>query len=466
MRLFKKPATRAGIAIAFTFWMLLCRNANAQPDSGAVYRRILSPVELKEDFGAFRSALTGHHPDIYRYQSPAIIDRLLDSCQTTLTKPMSALAFANLTRFVVSAIQCGHTSANFPGGMLEQYAASVPVLPLKIWFAQGRGYVLCSREKVVAAGSEVLSIDGEPMGKIYENLLRYLPTDGAIRTKKNAVLNNDAFPFLYNFVYGEKKQFSVAFKTGDGAIQEVTVRAAFFEENPCGLPGNNPKSLLEVSYHDSTSAVMSIRTFSKDQITGSGQDFERFLDSTFRELKVRKVRTLILDLRGNGGGDDVYGALLYAFLTDRPFRYFLALRSREKPVFTEEDHPGLAVQSPAAVTFNGKLIILTDGRTFSTAADFCAVARSNRRGIFVGEETGGGYEGNNSGGSRRTVLAHSGVQVAVPTIRYTNAVVPPTLPGRGIIPDYEVIPGVSDVLAGKDPQMQQAQVLAEQSRRN
>lgn len=462
MRLFKKPATRAGIAIVFTFWLLLCRNANAQPDSGAVYRRILSPAQLKADFESFRSALTGHHPDIYRYQSPAIIDRLLDSCQATLTKPMSALAFSNLARFVVSAIRCGHTSANFPGGMLEQYAASVEMLPLQVWFAQGRGYVLCSRERAIKVGSEILSIDGEPMGKIYENLLRYLPADGAIRTKKNAVLNNDAFPFLYNFVYGEKKQVNIAFKAADSTIQEVAVRTTLFEENRCGLPGNNTKSILEVSYRDSTSAVMSIRTFSKDRITGSGQHFERFLDSTFRELKIRKVRTLILDLRGNGGGDDVYGTLLYSFLTDRPFRYFLALRSREKPVFTEDDHPGLAVQQPAAISFDGKLIILTDGRTFSTAADFCAVARSNRRGIFVGEETGGGYEGNNSGGSHRIVLAHSGIQVAVPTIRYTNAVLPPTLPGRGIIPDYEVISTISEVLALKDPQMQQAQLLAEQ----
>jgi hypothetical protein len=56
-------------------------------------------------------------------------------------------------------------------------------------------------------------------------------------------------------------------------------------------------------------------------------------------------------------------------------------------------HPGVAEQKPAAVPFLGRLAVLIDGGTFSTAADVCAQLRSRTQAVFVTEETGGAAEG-------------------------------------------------------------------------
>ncbi|SEJ84041.1 Peptidase family S41 [Dyadobacter sp. SG02] len=247
----------------------------------------------------------------------------------------------------------------------------------------------------------------------------------------------------------------------DGRVREVTLPATHFENTQCPAykTANNAKP-LEFNITDSTRAVLTIRTFSKDRVSNAGQDFPVFLQTAFEQIQQRNIQHLFIDLRGNGGGDDVYGALLYSYLTSEPFRYFSTLQSRSKPLMTPEDHPGLALQQPANVSFGRKVYVLIDGRTFSTAADFCAITRSNARGVFIGEETGGGYEGNNSGGTVRVDLPHSGIRLAVPTVKYSNAVTPGNEPGRGIIADYPVSPSIGEMLAEKDVQLQKALEIA------
>lgn len=453
----KRPIHWGRVLVALSLIFSAVINANGQAGPAADFRRLLETSELREDFQTFRTVLTENHPDLYRYRSRESVDGLLDSCQAILTVPMNLIAFGNLTRYAVSAIECGHTSGSLPGEIMERYAASVPMFPLKLWFADHHAFVLCSKEAIAPPGSEILSIDGEPVDQIRRKLFCYLPSDGKIQTKKDATLNNDAFLFLYNFIYGEKAHFKIRLIIPDGRVREVTLPATHFENTQCPAykTANNAKP-LEFNITDSTRAVLTIRTFSKDRVSNAGQDFPVFLQTAFEQIQQRNIQHLFIDLRGNGGGDDVYGALLYSYLTSKPFRYFSTLQSRSKPLMTPEDHPGLALQQPANVSFGGKVYVLIDGRTFSTAADFCAITRSNARGIFIGQETGGGYEGNNSGGAVRVDLPHSGIRLAVPTVKYSNAVTPGNEAGRGIVPDYPIAPSISDILAEKDVQLQRA----------
>ena len=51
--------------------------------------------------------------------------------------------------------------------------------------------------------------------------------------------------------------------------------------------------------------------------------------------------------------------------------------------------------------------MITNGGSFSVTADFASLFHNENRGIIVGEETGGGYEGNTSGFSKILVLPNS-----------------------------------------------------------
>ena len=238
---------------------------------------------------------------------------------------------------------------------------------------------------------------------------------------------------------------------------------------------DGPRGNVALELLDGGPARLRVRAF-------DGEAFPATLDSAFKVLRERGTTSLVLDLRGNGGGVDEYGALLVSYFVNVPFRYFDHIRSRSiAPSFatwtqrtfeamrtgtipdpaggfriTSERHPGVAEQRPAGTPFAGKLVVLVDGGTFSTAADVAAQLRSMGRATFVGEETAGGYEGNTSGLNALIVLPNSRLRLRIMMYDYWNAVKPPVAKGRGIIPEHAVIRRVADILRGSDPAMERA----------
>ena len=215
------------------------------------------------------------------------------------------------------------------------------------------------------------------------------------------------------------------------------------------------------------------------------------MEDTFKMLGEKGTKSLIIDLRGNGGGADMYGAMLVSYLTDKPFRYFdhidvitinpsfkeysdwrgdeakLLERMSRNPaggyLVTPKGHPGVAEQPPSKYPFMGKVFILIDGGTFSTAADFCAVTHHLKRATFIGEETGGGYYGNNSGMQTILTLPNSKFRIRIPMFEYWNAV--PGYDGkrRGTKPDHVVETKIANLLRGVDEQLDLAVKLATQN---
>lgn len=242
-----------------------------------------------------------------------------------------------------------------------------------------------------------------------------------------------------------------------------------------GPPGN----IALQFYRAQATARLRIRAF-------DGSSFAPTLDSAFRVIGDSATRTLILDLRGDGGGVDEYGALLVSHLIPEPFHYFDHIQVKTiAPSFptwlprtfeelragtvpdpsggfrvTSALHPGVGEQQPASQLFLGKLIVLIDGGTFSTAADVAAQLRSRGRATFIGSETGGTYEGNTSGLNALIVLPNSRLRLKIMMYGYWNAVRAPQRPGRGTLPDEVLIPRVADLLRGSDRTLARALALA------
>ncbi len=101
-----------------------------------------------------------------------------------------------------------------------------------------------------------------------------------------------------------------------------------------------------------------------------------------------------------------------------------------------------------------KLII--NGLSFSTTADFSSVAKSDKRGTFIGEETGGGYYGNTSGETIKVELPNSKISIIIPKFKYINDVKASAYKDRGVIPDYIITPTIGQILLCKDVQLAKA----------
>ncbi|HEX2847821.1 MAG TPA: S41 family peptidase [Chitinophagaceae bacterium] len=438
----------AGIYIAFIVsFMSFIHPISAQQKFNEI-----EPVLLQQDFAFFRKALQQEHAGLYRYKNKIILDNLFDSCFSKLNHPMSPFEFAKSIMFVISNIEDGHTGTNIPKLLMSYYSEREKMFPAYVYFIDKKAYVLCSRIEELSVGMEILSIDNNPAGEIREKLFQYLPSDGRIETKKQQTLNNGAFPFLYNWIFGNKDSFIVKYKTKEGKNGTTIIRPEFIKNFECDKKcGSGTTKDLQLDFLPGNIALLTIRTFDDNRLSGK-YNFSEFLSTSFSEIGIRKINKLIIDLRGNAGGADSYGALLYSYLTKEPFKYFSSIESTTNKVSSKENTL-LGMQQPQKNSFSGKIFFLINGLSFSTTADFSSIAKSNNRGKFIGEETGGGYYGNTSGETIKAELPNSKINIIIPKFKYINDVKASTYKDRGVIPDYIITPTIDHILLCKDVQL-------------
>jgi C-terminal processing protease CtpA/Prc len=248
----------------------------------------------------------------------------------------------------------------------------------------------------------------------------------------------------------------------------VTEISGLFQDSGAGAGLN-----LEIRPEEAI-AIMTIGSF-------GDPDIRAFLDDSFATLREAGIQDLVIDLRGNGGGGSGEGALLYSFLTDEPFRYYDHLGTVLDGPLTYLEHTdqsatgmdsilariepaesgglryphwaGLDREQPGRPdAFAGNVYFLIDGGCGSSTTEFAAVAKALKRGVFVGEETGGRTYGNNSGTMPQLTLPNTGIVVIVPLFQFVMAV-PELAEDRGILPDYAVTPTPEEFAAGVDTEL-------------
>lgn len=457
----------------------------------------LTPDEARADFDLLRKALEEAHTGLYRYSTKAEMDRTFDTERARLNRPLMETEFLAVTAEMLATIKCGHTGCE-PGEATKAAIKETRLFPLRVLLEGPRLMVLLNDtpdNPAIRPGMEIVEINGHKASDIVSRFMPLLSGDGDVETGKRHDIVGKFSQLYWTFVE-QTSDFTVKAidTTGHTVIAKlagVTDAERKVNKNPVNdamLAGIG--KLMEWPKEN-----QSLRFLKEEQIAEIrlryfvGDDFRRWVEATFKTLREKRTESLIIDLRGNGGGEDMFGALLVSYLTDKPFHYFDHIDVKTfTPTFTaysdwnvrNEDqlregmtpnpaggyfvkpqlHGGVAEQSSAEVPFLGKVFILTDGGTFSTGADFCAITHHLKRATFIGEETGGGYYGNNSGMDTILTLPNSKVRIGLPMYEYWNAVSGYDGKRRGTIPDHIVPLTTADILRGVDAQLDLALRLA------
>ena len=457
----------------------------------------MTPAQAQEDFDVMRQALEEAHSGLYRYSTKPEIDGMFAAQRAKLDRPMNTAELWTILSETLAQIRCGHTGMD-PDQTTSAAAATAKKFPLRVRVQGPDRLVVLFNDtadnQTIRPGAEILKINGRSAGDVLKRIWRTMSADGDIESGKRERMGN--FALYYWLAIEQAAEFSIEFRDGSStaSVKLAGVTDAERTSHQNAVNAGIHSGLDQLNwFHDN----LSIR-FLKDpeiaqiRIRGfSGKDFPQWMEDTFKSLREKGTKTLIVDLRQNGGGVDMYGAMLVSYLTDKPFRYFDHINVRTiAPRFKGESdwnrsretelsermirnpkvgflvpasiHPGVAEQMPGKYPFLGKVFVLTDGRTFSTSADFCAVVHHLKRAIFIGEETGGGYYGNNSGMSTRVTLPHLKSRVGIQMYEYWNAVDGTGQKRRGTLPDHRVETKVADLLRGIDEPLNVALRLANQ----
>lgn len=451
---------------------------------------------MQADFDLMRKALEEAHTGLYRYVSKPEMDRVFAAQRLKLDRPMARSEFLAVLMQTTAAIHCGHTGIR-PDAETQAALAAAPVFPLQVLIEKQKLFVLSNdttADSTIRPGMEILEINGRTPAEIFERILPTISTDGDIERGRWKRLEAN-FSRNYWLLVDPAKEFAIKARGPDGTTTAATLAGVTADDRKTHHNPVNSEAQAKLQQLDWAQGNLSLRFLRDPEVAQirirqfDGADYPQWMENTFRTLREKGTRTLVIDLRGNGGGEDMYGAMLVSYLTDQPFRYFDHIRVKaidlsfkastdwtaddERTLrdgvavnpaggflVTEKLHPGVAEQPPAKYPFLGKTIILINALTFSTAADFCAVTHHLKRATFIGEETGGAYYGNNSGEMPMLTLPNSKLQVRVPLFEYWNAV--PGYDGtrRGIRPDLPIETTATKLLHGIDEQLEAALKLA------
>ncbi|WP_400078252.1 S41 family peptidase [Winogradskyella sp. R77965] len=445
---------------------------------------------LLRDIELIYQGLDKHHTGMYWYTSKDSIDNAFSRAQKSITKDLNEIEFFNLVAPLVSLSREDHTDMRFSEDTKEFLKAKARYLPLLVVFLDEKMYV--SNESKLfpkrLLGCEIVAINDKSVMTLVNEFGKLFASDGYIKKVKFSDLNGFRFSKNHFLKYGFTDEYILKIKNSDGSLEKVKLSPESIPKIQKNLvvnkANNSINEYLEYKILNDTIAYLGIHTFGNDDFKENekNKNYKLFLENSFKNIQKLGIKNLIVDVSKNGGGSEGNENLLFSYLEDNYKKYnSVCAKSQvsildngiDKPIklktfgffeklfwndkmedgsYCRKSNVGfglMAYKKEPKYKYNGNLFVVISPLTYSGGSEFSNMIRTNKRAIFVGEETGGGYYGNTSGYSSELILPNSKLSIEIPTLKFEMNVQDGEF-GRGVIPDFKITPTIEEYLAGKN----------------
>lgn len=469
--------------------------------------------KLKEDVDFTYQKLQRFQPKLYWYISKEELDFKFDSLKNTIKKPMTSFEFYKKLSPVVASIRQGHLTVTPVSKILSKSEQKTiknkgvgPFSQFEFEIIDDKMYVIKNKSdnKTIKPGAELVAINDQKTSELITEYNTLFTSDGYNKTFKRKRLSN-MFSTFYTYENGIQDNLFFSFKQNDSlevicikrkkasppkkknAIKMTIIaqdaklnNTTKKDRNTYGYNkitklNNRDLSFLE---KDSSIALLKIRHFALGKPS-------RFYKESFKKMQLYKTKTLIIDLRNNPGGSIKDVEDLYSYLSDTtyvftdPFQVASKTTLIEKTPFNKspllarifitpfyipyiffnirkkEDgnyYASTSESKPKSINknaFKGKIYVMINGGTFSASSIISSNLKGSKRATFVGEETGGAYNGTVAGVMPTIKLPNSAIKITIGLMVVAPFYKTP-LEGRGIFPDKEIVPTIADLSNGED----------------
>lgn len=442
---------------------------------------------LKTWTSMLMNKLSEAHPGFYRYTTEKEFDSLISSTINDFTDSLNTIEYYRKIKPLIAQIGCLHTAVTLSDTYEKFIDQKSNLIPIEVFIDESNQVFITknhSKNKSLKIESQVLAINGKPINEIVDILMNSIPSDGYNTTLKTLMLNH-RFALWYRSIIDLNDSFEIKTKFND-AIEIYTlngVSSAIFESMKSILSENSKQLGFEVT---DNIAVLSVKSFGKSYIKNNDQNFKKYIKSVFKTIDKQQITNLIIDLRYNSGGTDGNAVFLASHFFDKPFRYWNSIEVTDKVAkqikgmmrifypkpekidstylwkgaLLSQEFDYYKIQKPNKNNFKGNVYIITNGLCMSSCSDLVAILSENNKAIVVGQETGGGFQGNTSGMMPNSPMVPN-MMITIPLQKYTNAVDLDKNFGRGVKPDYIVNPTLRQWMNKENVEMQYARHLIE-----
>ena len=460
----------------------------------------IAPALLIKDLQTLHKILEQNHPSMYWFTPKDSMDFYFCSAVSSIKDSMSAWAFKNVVASYLTNIKCGHTSVHFSPKLTKQYAKyRFPQFPLQLKIWKDSAVVignLHSKDSIFKRGTVVTGINQLPLKQLVDSIYGIISTDGNSINFKSQVLTNN-FSGWYKARFGDADSvYQISYIDSAGNPKTTSIVAyvppkpkkdSISQSSTAISKTRSPKIVAPKKWtllidSSANTAFMNLSSF-------SGSGLRKFMRQSFRTIKARGVKNLVVDLRSNGGGNIKNSTRLSQYISDHSFKiadsvvasnrgiskvpfsnfFNVVYYALAKTVISKKEADGkfhfkrFEKHYYAPITrnhFDGSVYILQGGYTFSASTLFTSPLIKQKNVTIVGEETGGGYYGNSAMMIPNIKLTGSQLLFRLPLYRLVMDKTRPK--GGGVMPDVFVDPSSYAIKQGFDIKLEMVKKMIQQ----
>ena len=435
------------------------------PPAQAFLSETVAPEKLKADLDHLFKSIEEIHPNMYAYVSEAEFAVFRDELYRRASHPMTRVQFYREVAPVVAKLKNGHT---YVGGLVFPCDFSLPRYPMELKMV-GEDLLVAKSDGPAGlpVGGKVLQIDGADAHAVIARYAAFHPAE--LRDACPALVFKGPLLDVHFWLdHADDKTKTVKLRIRDAAGQEKDYAV---EPIAPGVPTTSAANRAPSPYSyrhlpEADAGLMDIRQFD------SGKQFSQFLRQTFKDVKEQGVQNLIIDIRGNSGGDSGSAGELLKLLTDKPIMPFdrggikfsaqyiktfpgelkmfqMVVPEADEGAFIKfvpSDFMPARPSPPDPLRFKGRTFVLMDGAVASSSEMFASSVRGLGIGKLIGAEA-----------ADPMAVYGQGFDVALPNTRLTVTIACKYFclaggkdDGRGVPPDYAVTQTPKDTAKGID----------------
>lgn len=389
-----------------------------------VQRARLSAQEVKEDFAYLYKTLEQTHYNLYINTDKKVFDKKYHRIYNSITDSMDLLEITRLFQPFVALSQLAHCNIGFPFNLYFDASnqSKASVFPFTVSVKNNRLFIRdnYTTNPSIRSGDEILSIDGIPANIQLQQIFNFLSGEGP--QLKSTLTELFTFSRIYWWVCGSKDKFLLTVKHSSGAIQNIItegIKVSDYEQQvakakPVFDMSRNFRFIDDIAYlhpgifmnNQSSGNTSEHRTFEKTE-------FISFIDSAFSEIHNKRSKNLVIDLRGNPGGDNAFSDPMIAYFATRPFRFTSgfnvktssitktfwkdvdepSLQTMKQQILSAKDGDTFSVSLPYysprtdSLRFTGKVYVLVDRYSYSNTVSVAAIMQDYQFAKVIGEPT-------------------------------------------------------------------------------
>lgn len=406
--------------------------------------------EMEEDLQALQEVLYAVHPKVVE-EDHTWLDEAFEDAYSKIQEPLLLRDFYYMVSELLAKFQDAHTST-FPKDLGESY------MQADLKWVDDELYVINSR--FLKPKDRIVAINQMPIEEIYEKAHKIISAENEYARRSRFITRIKTLSFIETC-------------TGERRIERITVeRNGKLIEQPIiyGMsPYMNVKMQEEaeknwVRYEIDQANKTSIFTLKSCDFNQEYQDVVRKM---FEEMKAKGVEHLIIDVRGNGGGNSkVIDEIIHYLPVDRYVYYGVNARYSEasrlqrgyvRTSGTVSYPPGKKKNHQVEeLLFDGDVYILVDDHSFSSANWMGVIFQDSKLGTVVGEPTSNNP--NSYGDVLQFQLPHSYIRYQVSMKRWVR---PDQTRNNEdtLMPDVLVQPTLDEWVSGEDIVLERTMAL-------